>query len=53
MNGRFFDGRKVSAALYTGKERFKKSGGGSDLLDDDEEAKKRLDDFGKWIEGKQ
>jgi len=52
MNGRFFDGRKVTAALYTGKERFKKTGGGSDLLDDDDEVEKqRLDDFAKWIEG--
>ncbi|KAG8956393.1 hypothetical protein FRC04_004474 [Tulasnella sp. 424] len=52
MNGRFFDGRKVSAALYTGRERFKKTGGGNDLLgEEDETEKKRLDAFASWLEG--
>lgn len=55
MNGRFFDGRKVSAELYTGKERFRKSGGVNDLLmeDGDETEKKRLDAFASWLEGQE
>lgn len=28
MQGRFFDGRRVEAALYTGKQRFRRSGAG-------------------------
>lgn len=54
MNGRFFDGRKVSATLYTGKERFKKTGCGNDLFgDEDETEKKRLDAFASWLEGQE
>jgi len=53
MNGRFFDGRKVSAELYTGKEQFKKTGDVNDILNDegDESEKQRLDAFGGWLEG--
>lgn len=54
MNGRYFDGRKVTAELYTGKERFKKTGDGHDILEDDtgdDAEKKRLDDFAGWLEG--
>ncbi|KAG8863479.1 hypothetical protein FRB96_008219 [Tulasnella sp. 330] len=56
MNGRFFDGRKVSAELYTGKEKFRKTGDANDLLDEhdgDEAEKKRLDAFAGWLEGQQ
>lgn len=54
MNGRYFDGRKVTAELYTGKERFKKTGDGHDILEDeagDDAEKKRLDEFAGWLEG--
>lgn len=50
MNGRFFDGRRVVAELYTGKQRFKRAGTVEDLTGDGEEAeKKRLDDFATWL----
>ncbi|KAG8906657.1 hypothetical protein FRB99_006358 [Tulasnella sp. 403] len=54
MNGRFFDGRQVSASLYTGQEKFRKSGAGGDIFDEDNEEaeKKRLDAFASWLEGK-
>lgn len=52
MNGRFFDGQRVIAELFTGKERFKRSG----TRDDDDEGgqgdteeKARLEDFAKWL----
>lgn len=50
MNGRFFDGLRVEASLYSGKQRFQRSGAGAD--DDgqgDEAEKKRLDDFAQWL----
>lgn len=50
MNGRFFDGRRVQAELFTGKQRFKRSGTGEDLGGDGDEAERqRLDDFAKWL----
>ena len=50
MNGRFFDGRKVEAFLYSGKQRFKRSGTGDDQEGEgDEEEKKRLDNFADWL----
>ncbi|PPR07381.1 hypothetical protein CVT26_013697 [Gymnopilus dilepis] len=50
MNGRFFDKRRIEAELFTGKQRFKRSGTGEDLGGEGEEAeKKRLDDFAKWL----
>ena len=50
MNGRFFDGRRVVAELFTGKQRFKRSGTAEDLTGDGEEAeRKRLDDFATWL----
>ncbi|TXT08747.1 hypothetical protein VHUM_02875 [Vanrija humicola] len=50
MDGRFFDGRKISAALYSGRERYRKSGG-SQATGEDEEAdeQKRLDNFADWL----
>ncbi|KAH9946981.1 hypothetical protein B0H21DRAFT_741200 [Amylocystis lapponica] len=49
MNGRFFAGRRVEAALYAGKQRFRRSV--DDVLGDagDEGEKKRLDDFAQWL----
>jgi len=50
MNGRFFDGRRVVAELFTGKQRFKRTGTVEDRTGDGEEAeRKRLDDFAAWL----
>ncbi|KAF5317155.1 hypothetical protein D9611_003909 [Ephemerocybe angulata] len=50
MNGRFFDGQRVIAELYTGKQRFKRSGTGEDAGEDgDGEEKARLDEFAQWL----
>ncbi len=50
MNGRFFDGRRVEAALYSGRQRFQRSGAGDELDEEGDEAeKKRLDDFAQWL----
>lgn len=47
MDGRYFGGQTVSAAIYTGKERFRKSDGLS--YSDDLEEQDRLDKFAEWI----
>lgn len=52
MNGRFFAGRRVEAFLYTGKQRYQRSGGGEEAEGDgdgDEAEKKRLDNFAQWL----
>ena len=50
MQGRFFDGRRIEASLYSGKQRFKRSGAGAEFEGDTEAAeKKRLDDFAQWL----
>lgn len=50
MDGRFFAGRKIEATLYSGKQRFKRSGAGDELEGDGDEAeKKRLDNFAQWL----
>ena len=50
MQGRFFAGRRIEGFLYTGKQRFKRSGHGDDFDGDTDTAeKKRLDDFAKWL----
>ena len=50
MNGRFFAGRRIEAELYSGKQRFKRSGAGEDVEGGGDEAeKKRLDDFASWL----
>ena len=50
MDGRYFAGRRIEATLYSGKQRFQRSGTGDDLEGDGDEAeKKRLDDFAKWL----
>lgn len=57
MDGRFFDTRRVEAYIADGSEKFKKTGGekkvgvGNDDDDDeDDEERKRLDEFGSWLE---
>lgn len=50
MNGRFFAGRRIEASLYSGKQRFKRSGAGDEFEGGGDEAeKKRLDDFAQWL----
>ncbi|KAJ7218074.1 hypothetical protein GGX14DRAFT_599556 [Mycena pura] len=50
MNGRYFDGRSVEAFLYSGKQRYQRSGAGDDIEGDNDEAeKKRLDSFAQWL----
>ncbi|CAL1707081.1 unnamed protein product [Somion occarium] len=50
MNGRFFDGRRVEASLYAGKQRFRRSGVSEEVEGEGDEAeKKRLDDFAQWL----
>lgn len=50
MNGRFFGGRRVIAELFSGKQRFKRSGVADETEgDNDEVEKKRLDDFALWL----
>jgi HIV Tat-specific factor 1 len=51
MNGRFFAGRQVEAALYTGKQRFNRGTGQDDVIEGntDEAEKKRLDSFAQWL----
>jgi HIV Tat-specific factor 1 len=49
MNGRFFDGRRIEASLYVGRQRFKRSGAGDDLEESEDSDKKRLDDFANWL----
>ena len=50
MNGRFFGGRKIEASLYSGKQRFNRSGAGDEVEGEGDEAeKKRLDNFAQWL----
>ncbi|EPQ57458.1 hypothetical protein GLOTRDRAFT_58836 [Gloeophyllum trabeum ATCC 11539] len=49
MNGRFFAGRRIEASLYSGRQRFKKSGGEIDLEGGEEAEKKRLAEFEQWL----
>ncbi|WVW79218.1 hypothetical protein I302_101184 [Kwoniella bestiolae CBS 10118] len=52
MNNRYFDGRVIYAGIYTGKERFRKSGGITSFGDDEEadkEERERLDNFAQWL----
>lgn len=55
MAGRHFDGRTVEARISDGSERFRKTAAKkNDENEDGTEAaaeKKRLDKFGKWLEG--
>ncbi|BEJ14760.1 hypothetical protein CspHIS471_0405270 [Cutaneotrichosporon sp. HIS471] len=47
MDGRYFGGQRVSATIYTGRERFRKSGGLS--YSEDLEEQDRLDKFADWV----
>jgi len=50
--GRFFAQRQISASLFEGRVRFKRSGAGA-ALDDEEEAreeKARLEKFREYLE---
>jgi HIV Tat-specific factor 1 len=50
MDGRFFAGRRIEATLFSGKQRFKRSGAGDEIEEEGVEAeKKRLDDFAQWL----
>ncbi|KAJ3757947.1 hypothetical protein EV360DRAFT_83549 [Lentinula raphanica] len=50
MNGRFFDKRRIEATLYSGKQRFQRSGASDDIEGEGDEAeKKRLDEFAQWL----
>jgi len=50
MHGRFFAGRQVEAYLYSGKQRFKRSGAHDAIEGEGDDAeKKRLEDFTKWL----
>ena len=50
MNGRFFAGRRIEAELFSGKQRFKRSGASDNMEGGGEEAEKqRLDDFASWL----
>jgi len=49
MDGRFFAGRRIEAELYSGKQRFKRSGAGEDVEGGEDAEKKRLEDFALWL----
>jgi len=50
MDGRFFAGRRIEASLFSGKQRFKRSGAGDEIEGEGDEAeKRRLDDFAQWL----
>ncbi|KAI9636655.1 uncharacterized protein MKK02DRAFT_26112 [Dioszegia hungarica] len=50
MNGRFFDKRRIQASIYTGKERFKRSGGRGLADEDDQRGEtERLEGFANWL----
>jgi len=45
MEGRYFSGRKISCFFWDGKTDYKKP------PESEEETKRRIEDFGKWLEG--
>jgi hypothetical protein len=45
MNGRFFDQRELKAYFWDGKTDYRI------LKESADELNKRIDDFGKWLEG--
>jgi HIV Tat-specific factor 1 len=52
MNGRYFEGRRVEATLYSGRQRFRRSGTADDnhaLGNESEAEQKRLDNFAQWL----
>lgn len=44
MNGRFFDGRQITAKFWDGKNDYRI------VKETDEEINRRVDDFGQWLE---
>lgn len=46
-DGRFFDGRRIAASIYDGRERF--GADSDDLAGDEEEEKARLSRYGDWL----
>lgn len=49
MNNRYFGGKQISAEIYDGQTKYKKSGSGH--AEEDEEAEKeRLERYAKWLE---
>jgi HIV Tat-specific factor 1 len=51
MNGRFFAGQRIEASLFTGKQRFKRSGAVEDMEEGgtEESEKERLANFTEWL----
>jgi HIV Tat-specific factor 1 len=49
MNGRYFEGRRVEATLYSGRQRFRRSGTADDIGNESEAEQKRLDNFAQWL----
>ncbi|TFK20969.1 hypothetical protein FA15DRAFT_100739 [Coprinopsis marcescibilis] len=49
MNGRYFDGRRIVAELFTGRQRFKRTDARDDYGDGADAEKKRLDEFAQWL----
>ncbi len=47
MNGRFFDGRTLKAEYWDGKTDYRV------IRESKEELEKRIDDFGKWLDGEE
>ena len=45
MSGRFFDGRSIKAEFWDGKTDYRV------VRESAEELNRRIDDFGKWLEG--
>ncbi|KAG5715940.1 Splicing factor U2AF-associated protein 2 [Termitomyces sp. T112] len=50
MNGRYFAGRRIEASVFSGGQRFQRSGAGDDVEGEGEEGEeKRLEDFAQWL----
>lgn len=49
MDKRFFGGRQISAEIFDGKAKYKKSGG-AQTEEEDEAEKQRLERYAKWLE---
>ena len=59
MNGRFFGGRSISAFLFDGSRKYRKSGQsvslagtgmGDDGEDEEEKEHERLEKYAQWLE---
>ncbi|CAO3643067.1 unnamed protein product [Cunninghamella echinulata] len=49
MNNRYFGGKQISAEIYDGQTKYKKSGSGH-TEEDEESEKERLERYAKWLE---